>query len=166
MDIYICRGLPASGKSTWAKYLVRSSLKAANGQACRLNKDTLREMLHDGVYSSDNEKLVREIWKSTIRTCIKHQRTLIIDDCNLNPLTVETVRNLSSLWAREMGVPIKIHYLDFKANIETCIKRDSKRDKPVGEKVIRDMAKQYEWKTDPVPPSLWRTIFKFLFKGK
>ena len=145
MDIYVCRGLPASGKSTHAKKLVKQSVEAANGQACRLNKDDLREMLHCGVYTKENEMLVREIWKAIIKACIRNERTLIIDDCNLNPLHIQLIKKIANICSREYKVPVKLKRIDFKTDVEECIKRDNARVKPVGAKAIKEMSKQYNW---------------------
>ena len=50
--------------------------------------------------------------------------------------------------AQALGADIEIK--DFTTDIETCIERDAKREKPVGEKVIRDMAKK--WNYPPAKP--------------
>jgi len=163
MFIYVCRGLPASGKSTKAKYLVGVSTAAKNKQACRLSKDSLREMLHNGVYSKENEILVRDIWRDTIKNCIRHERTLIVDDCNLNPLHIQSIREIARVWSKEYKVRVMIKYLDFRTDIETCIKRDKRRSNPVGEKAIRDMAKRFDWQTLP-RMTFWDRI-KSLLKG-
>lgn len=163
MVIYVFRGLPASGKSTKARFLVNASIGADKKQICRLNKDDLREMLHNGVYSTDNEALVRDIWKDTIRLCIKHDRNLVIDDCNLNPLHIQAIKNIARIWSKEFKVPVKIRYLDIRTSIETCIKRDSQRARSVGEKVIRGMAEQYGWETDKLV-SFWGRLKSF-FEG-
>ena len=55
--IILTRGLPASGKSSWAKEFVKNS----NGKAKRINKDLLREMIDSSVYSKPNEKFILEI---------------------------------------------------------------------------------------------------------
>ena len=48
------KGLPASGKSTYAK-------KLANKGWTRVNKDDLRAMLNDGKWSRSNEKFVLKV---------------------------------------------------------------------------------------------------------
>lgn len=49
--IIFLKWLPASGKSTWAK-----EYTSTNYNTIRVNKDDIRELLHDGVYSKENEK--------------------------------------------------------------------------------------------------------------
>jgi len=52
MKVLILKGLPASGKSTYAKELV------AKGNWKRINKDDLRAMLDCSKWSKANEKFV------------------------------------------------------------------------------------------------------------
>jgi predicted kinase len=51
MKLLMLKGLPASGKSTYAK-------KLAQDGYVRVNKDDLRAMLHAGKWSKINEKQV------------------------------------------------------------------------------------------------------------
>ena len=52
--IILTRGLPASGKSTWAKEQVAKG----NGKVKRVNKDDLRDMIDAGIWSKTNEQLI------------------------------------------------------------------------------------------------------------
>ena len=54
--LYMTKGLPASGKSTWAKERV-----SIDGNTKRINKDDLRLMLDNGEWSKNNEKFVLEV---------------------------------------------------------------------------------------------------------
>ena len=51
MKLLLLKGLPASGKTTFAKELVRS-----DGNWIRVNKDDLRNMLHGGKWQSSRER--------------------------------------------------------------------------------------------------------------
>ena len=53
MKLRMMRGLPGSGKSTLTKQFVKDS-----GSAGRVNRDDLRSMLFDGVWSGQREKVV------------------------------------------------------------------------------------------------------------
>ncbi|MEO0647089.1 MAG: AAA family ATPase [Cyanobacteria bacterium J06650_10] len=50
-------GLPASGKSTWAKELITKE----SGRWVRVNKDLLREMCHNSKHSKSNEKFILKL---------------------------------------------------------------------------------------------------------
>lgn len=58
----MCKGLPASGKSTWAKEFV-----AKNPNFIRLNKDDFRAMM--GGYSKDKEMVVLKMRDAAIAAC-------------------------------------------------------------------------------------------------
>lgn len=52
--VFMTVGLPASGKSTWA----RAKMAEHPGSYKRVNKDEIRAMIDDGKWSRDNEKFV------------------------------------------------------------------------------------------------------------
>src|SRR4051812_35205014 len=52
--VYVLRGLQASGKSTFARNLLRDE----PNEWKRINRDLIREMLDDSVWSAKNEKFV------------------------------------------------------------------------------------------------------------
>ena len=60
MEVIICRGIPASGKSTWAKQFINE-----HPNYIRVNKDDIRAMMNIP-YSNNSEKVTREISKSSI----------------------------------------------------------------------------------------------------
>ncbi|MFN5657022.1 MAG: AAA family ATPase, partial [Pseudanabaena sp.] len=57
LTVYFTIGLPASGKSTWAKEKVNKSPNIIK----RVNKDELRAMLDNSYFSKGNEKFVLDI---------------------------------------------------------------------------------------------------------
>lgn len=129
ITVYITRGLPASGKSTWAKNLIDSEPNKYK----RVNKDDLREMIDNGRFSKDNEKFVLSIRDSFVLSAISKGKHVIVDDTNLHSKHIEHISNLVKGLA-------KVEIVDFThVPIEECIRRDIKRSKSVGEKVIRDM---------------------------
>ena len=134
MKIIVLRGLPWSGKSTWCK----------SQDIPSISKDDIRQLLHNGVYSKANEKATLRYRDEVVTAQIMNWNDVIVDDTNLNPIHIATMREI----AQTLGADIEIK--DFTTDIETCIERDSKRENPVGEKVIRDMAKR--WNYPPVKP--------------
>lgn len=126
------KGLPGSGKSTWAK----EQLKKGNFR--RVNKDTLRIMLHDGKHSNSNETFVLMARDNLIRAFLSVGQSVIVDDTNLAPKHEKKLREL----AHEYKARFEIQ--DFTdVPIETCIKNDLKRCEAVGEAVIRKMYKDF-----------------------
>lgn len=132
------RGLPGSGKSTWA----REQLARFPGRFKRINRDELRLMLDNGVHSQTNEIFVLHVRDSLIRSALEHGYDVIVDDTNLNPRQLEHLRQLVAPLA-------ECHIQDFThVPLEVCIERDSQRPQPVGEAVIRAMYHKF-LETDP-----------------
>lgn len=124
----MCKGLPASGKSTWAK----------EQQAKRINKDDLRAMFDNSKWSSYNEKFVLKMRDLLIVEALLGGNNVIVDDTNLHPKHETRLKQLAK--ENKCGFEIK----DFTdVPVEECIKRDLKRSNSVGEKVIRDMYNQF-----------------------
>jgi predicted kinase len=132
--VHITRGLQGSGKTTWAKSLIRKNPATYK----RVNKDDLRDMLDAGQYSLDNEEFILEIRNEIIRRALSRGKDVIVDDTNGNPAHLEAVIDI----AKEFNARVKIK--DFtKVPIEACIERDLARPRSVGQSVIRKTYKQY-----------------------
>ncbi len=133
--IHFCKGLPGSGKSTWAKQFVKES----NGQVKRVNKDELRSMVDAGIWSKTNEKFVLRLRDDIIHQCLRQALDVIIDDTNLSPQHLEQISYIADQYK---GTKIVIR--DFThVSLSECIQRDKNRPNYVGEDVIRDMYKRY-----------------------
>lgn len=142
MTLIMCKGLPGSGKTTWAKAQ----------KAKRINKDDLRNMLDNGEWSKKNESQILIIRDVMIENLFHTGVDIIIDDTNLAPKHEERLRNL----ATKYYTPFVIQ--DFTdVSLENCIKRDLNRENSVGEKVIRDMYNKYLRK-QVVAPELDSTL--------
>lgn len=64
-------------------------------------------------------------------------RDVVVDDTGFNLIHEKHLR----AFAHNTGAEFKIHFVD--TPLKECIARDAKREKPVGEKVIRQMYDQY-----------------------
>jgi predicted kinase len=139
--VILTKGLPGSGKSTWAKEQVAKYPDRYK----RVNKDDLRDMLHNGKFSKANERSVERARDSLILLFVDHGFDVIIDDTNLASRHLEHISQLVQ------GVA-KVRVQDFTdVSIADCIKRDLQRSRSVGEKVIRDMHKRH-LEMVPTPP--------------
>lgn len=139
--IILTRGLPASGKSTWAKEFVKNS----NGKAKRVNKDDLREMIDAGVYSKTNEQMILNARDNLICNFIEGgAETIIVDDTNFEEKHFDNIKGLTDAFNNLGRHNITVEYKDFlDVPLEDCLHRDSLRPKPVGEKVIKSMHQRY-----------------------
>ena len=130
--ITLLRWLPASGKSTWAK-------ENADENTVILSKDDLRIELHWGEFSKENEKEVIRVQEERTIEAIRQGKNVIIDDTNLNPVHLVRLRNIAA------KCKVEVEVKDFLASVDECIERDKRREKSVGEKVIRSMSKRWHW---------------------
>lgn len=131
--IIMLKGLPGSGKSSWAKQKV-----AENGNYIRVCKDDIRETLFVN-WSPKKEKSVLKVRDLLIREGIGMGKNVIVDDTNLNPIHENHLREL----AAELGANFEINQSFLKVSVEECIERDLKREKSVGQRVIYKMYYDY-----------------------
>jgi predicted kinase len=133
LKVILTKGLPASGKTTWAKQLMAEH----KGQYHRVNKDDLRAMLNNSVWSKRNEAHIIRVRDLIIMDSLAGECSVIVDDTNLHPKHEEHIRELV---AGKAEVVIQ----DFTdVPLEVCLERDKHRPNYVGEKVITDMYLQY-----------------------
>jgi predicted kinase len=131
--VYMTLGLPASGKTTWAK----QKLDKTPNMIKRINKDDLRAMLDNSYWSKGNEKFVLEVRDTLIMAALENGKHVIVDDTNLHPKHEIHIRELVKGLA-------EVEIVDFRqVTPEICIERDRKRPNSVGEKVIRQMYAQF-----------------------
>lgn len=132
--IIFLKGLPASGKSTWAKQYVLD-----NPNTIRVNKDDIRMQLHKWVFSKENEKEVIDYQMNQVATWLAEGKTVIVDNTHLFWNHNIAYADLAQMY--DVGFEIK-SFLDVPCHI--CIERDSKREwqAQVWSKVIFSMAKK------------------------
>lgn len=133
-------GLPCSSKSTWAKEFI----KKEPGKWKRVNKDLIREMLDDSIWSPENEEFVNNVQENIIRASLRKNINIVNDNTNLSPRIFKRMIEL----AQEAGGDIQVFEKIFDLDVDECVKRDALRHGKacVGEKVIRDMYKKYDLK--------------------
>jgi len=134
--ITILKGLPASGKSTFAKEQLK---KDPNTK--RVNKDDIRAMLDNSRWSKANEQFVLRIRDIIIQEAIDNGQNIIVDDTNLAPKHIERIKEIAKMASFKTTVEINDSFLSIP--MEECIERDLKRPNSVGEKVIRNMYNQF-----------------------
>jgi predicted kinase len=131
--LLITRGLPASGKTTFAR-------KLRPGVA-RVNRDDLRRMLHgDRLFTQWAEAQVTAVQRASVQALLRAGASVIVDDTNLR---AKTVRDWAELAAR-FGATFEVH--DFTdVPLDECLRRDAGRAEAdrVGEAPIRRMHERY-----------------------
>jgi len=123
--LLVLKGLPASGKSTYAKELVARGWK-------RVNKDDIRAMIDNSTWSKENETDVQKVEVAIAVGFLNAGKNVVVDDTNFG---------WEDKWkgvAEKMGIKFEVKFFD--VSLMECIERDSKRgDKSVGAKVIQRM---------------------------
>lgn len=133
--LWIPRGLPASGKTTWARDMLDGQ---APGSIVRLNRDDLRAMMLPAGYRTprhDAEERVSTVQHGPIRDLLRADVDVIVDDTNLR---LRFVRKLMQL-AAQAGADWKFVDRFLEVPVSECVERDSLRANPVGQAVIQGM---------------------------
>lgn len=140
MKAYLTVGLPASGKSTWARGLAQE-----HNNIVIINNDTIRERIYtrDGHrnWSGAVESEVKKLRESAIRSAASLNQDVIVDNTHMNPHTLQSTIE----FCKSMGFGVIVK--DFRdVSVDECIRRDALRSgtAQVGEAVIRRMAKNFK----------------------
>lgn len=133
--ITLTTGIPGSGKTTWA---IAQQISDPE-QIVLVSRDDIRKMI--GCFpigSKSQEELVSKIQDDIIVRSIKEHKNVIVHDTNLNKKSPTRIKKL-------FDGDVEFLVADFTTvDVETCIKRDALRENPVGETIIRNMARQLQ----------------------
>lgn len=152
----LTRGLSASGKSTWAEDMVKST-----DQIIRLERDLLRDQLFGhrdySRLTSADEQMVSVIQKAMAVAAFKAGKSVIVSDTNLRATYVREWAKLAAIH----GVNFEI--VDFDSvSVDQLVERDKNRQHEVGEKLIRDMAAKFLKKGKLVPVDVSKELVNSL----
>lgn len=131
--VIILHGLPASGKSTWA----RAQL-AQNPKLLRVNRDDLRRMMYvrGPKWNRNREDVVIHTEIAAIGEALLNNFDVIVDDTNLVPATVERIERTAS-----MILGVKVEHKHFDITVSEAAWRDRRRGPDrVGRAIIERMA--------------------------
>lgn len=131
--LLILQGIPASGKSTFARQWVEENPVTR----VIVNRDSIRRGL--GVYwVPSRESLVSSIEEHSVWEALEMGYNVCLDATNLNPNFLKKWEELADL------LMIPIEFKKFDISLEEALKRDKEREFPVGDKVIIDFYNKYE----------------------
>jgi predicted kinase len=133
--LVLTRGLPASGKSTWARALVASRRP---GTIVRVNRDDLRRSMVDAAYATPVDAVERRIsaaeWR-LVRGALLDGVDVVVDATNLRAGVARRWLALAAACGADG------HVEDIVADLEECVRRDAARPphERVGEETLRDL---------------------------
>ncbi|MGL4998007.1 MAG: AAA family ATPase [Cetobacterium sp.] len=141
MKMIITRGVPASGKTTWAKEWLADD----PDNRARVNRDDIRHSQFGRGWGVD-ENAVTEIQNVSIRSHFKASRDIVIDNTNLRARDVRSLMKIAAEFDAE------VEFKDFIVDLPTALERDSLRIPYVGEPAILSFFKRFVKPDGTLPP--------------
>lgn len=141
------KGLPGSGKSYWA-----ATYQSVTPGCVIVCKDDLREMLHGGKWSKQNEEFVLRVRDYVISEALARGNDVVVADTNWEPKHSAKFSEIAANFGAEVVCK------DFSDTpLATCLEQNRTpervlRGRAVPEKVIRQMWSRYVAKPVPAPP--------------
>lgn len=141
MKIIVLQGVPASGKSTWAREFIKDKR-----DWIIVSKDSFREGKGE-YWVVEHEEYIKKLEKEAVRLALDCQLNVIIDGTNFNPDTLECWEELSRLYNADLEIK------KFTVSFEESLKRDTERGlqggRAVGKKSIRYFFDKYNLYNSP-----------------
>lgn len=143
--LVLTRGVPASGKTTFAKEWVAEDPT----RRARVNRDDFRAMLfaQEGKLDFTQEKTVSAVQQASAKRLLAQGIDVIVDDTNL-------VSKFVKMW---FGISPEVVFVDFPISMDEAIDRDfirySKGQRSVGADVIEDYFKRFINKDGSLRPA-------------
>jgi predicted kinase len=138
-ELIITRGLPASGKTTWAKAWVAEEQRLR----ARVNRDDLRLNLYGlpAPLPWELEQAVSAAQQEAVRGLLRAGRSVVVDDTHLRQRYIRAWREI----ADDEGADFSVNADFLDVPVEECIRRDHDRyayghGPMVGADVIMDMS--------------------------
>jgi predicted kinase len=137
LKLIVTKGLPASGKTTWAREYIQKNPETAN-----LCKDDLRLQLSG---TGKREKRIVKVRDLLTEYYFEQGFSVIWSDTNLNPVHLKRAHELVEKYQAKVIVQDFTH-----VPLAECIKRDLVRSNSVGQEAIEQM--YYDYIAQPDPP--------------
>ncbi len=149
-EVRIMRGLPGSGKSTWAESVMDAY---PEGTVVRLNNDDICKMTFGNSFPQkvqDMPELLANLRHVMLAALLANPtvRMVIIDNTNL---VTRTVSKLAGV-ATTSGATTVVDDRFLEIPLEECLRRNAGRDRVVPAEAIRGMHKQASRLTPWTPP--------------
>ena len=93
----------------------------------------------------NREKVVTATYNTVLAYSMEKGYNIVVDNMNLNPKTCAELEKMVEDFNKNYTYDwkYKVEYKNFFIPVEECIRRDSLRSNPIGEKVIRETWRKY-----------------------
>ena len=135
LEILLTKGIPASGKSTFAKKL------AEQGSHTRVNKDDLRAMLHASVFTEANEKFVLSTRDFIVEECLRKDLSVVVDDTNFDGQHFKRMCLIAEKYSSK-GIVVREKYFPIELSV-AHERNDARTVGKIPRSVIDKMYKRY-----------------------
>lgn len=130
--ITILVGCPASGKSTYSEWIVKTESKTM-----RVSRDDIRFSQFQQVVEKDAETMITKLVNEQVKTLLKNGWNVILDNCHTKK---EYIQNTINDFKTYGNIRFKV----FDLPLEELLIRNEKRARKVPEKVIENMFHQLQ----------------------
>ena len=143
--IILTRGIQGSGKSAWAKKWVEEDPE----HRVRWNNDDFRRVL-GSYWVQERENFIYTMMYDFLNKAMLFGYDIVVDNINLNQKSWDSIQSLidtfnNYIFIRGLEEYYTLEFKDFfDVSLEECIERDSKRENPIGEKVITETYNKYK----------------------
>jgi predicted kinase len=140
--IIVMAGLPGNGKSTWVK-----QFRKLNPYYYIVSRDSIRESIY-GTYgfNKKDENLVHQLWMNYIKTLLKSNKNIIVDDTNVvSKNRKKMIKDITRHWGVKKEYKIDCYYFapNPEENLINRMKDSRNVSKDVWEDVINRMNSQW-----------------------
>src|SRR5580692_5076864 len=118
--ILVLKGCPASGKSFYCRELMNKE----PGQWKRLNNDDLRTAIDLGVYSPENEKIIRNTRDFLIKEFLIKGYNILHDNVNATSRNFEDITKV----VKTLNLDVQVIEKNFFIELDEALERNAKRE--------------------------------------
>lgn len=137
LELVINRGIPGSGKSTYARKWVFEG--TPRNRRARVNRDDIRKQLYGVDFGVPvEETVVTEVEDAMIRSLLGKGVSVIVDDCNISQRYI----NRFTKMGEEFGAQVRVNLINVE--LEVAIQRNQGRERFVPVNVIENMYKRLQ----------------------